>query len=195
MMPSVRLLLVDDDRLVLATLAMNLRSAGYEVEVADSGDEALEVASSARFNLAVLDIRMPGMSGIETAERLCVEHAIPAMFLSAYGDSELVQQAVNGGGLGYVIKPVDANQLVPAIEAALARARDLAALIETKHQLERALAGGRHTNVAIGVLMERRRITEAAAFEILRNDARRTRRKLEDYASNLVAALDRQNLH
>jgi len=195
MMPNVRLLLVDDDRLVLATLAMNLRSAGYEVEVADSGDEALEVASSARFNLAVLDIRMPGMSGIETAERLCVEHAIPVIFLSAYGDSELVQQAVNGGGLGYILKPVDVPQLMPAIETALARARDLDALIETKYQLERALAGGRHTNVAIGILMERQRITEAAAFEILRNDARRTRRKLEDYASDLVAALDRQILH
>jgi len=195
MMSGVRLLLVEDDRLVLATLARNLRSAGYEVEVAGSGEEALEVAGSACFNLAVMDIRMPGLSGIETADRLRAERAIPAMFLSAYGDRELVQQAVNGGALGYVLKPVDTPQLVPAIEAALARARDLAALIETKHQLERALANGRNTNVAIGILMERRRITEAAAFDVLRNEARRTRRKLEDHASDIVAALDRENLH
>lgn len=195
MMTNVRLLLVDDDRLVLATLARNLRVVGYDVDVAGSGEEALQVAGSARFNLAVMDIRMPGLSGIETAERLRTERAIPAMFLSAYSDRELVQKAVNGGGLGYVLKPVDAPQLVPAIEAALARARDFAALIDTKHQLERALASGRKTNVAIGIVMERRRITEAAAFEMLRNDARRKRRKLEYHARDLVMALDRENLH
>lgn len=116
------------------------------------------------------------------------------MFLSAYGDRELVQLAVNGGGLGYVIKPVDAPQLVPAVEAALARARDLAALLDTKRQLERALTRGRRTNVAIGILMERHRIAESAAFEILRNQARRTRCKLEDYAKDLVEMSDRQNL-
>lgn len=193
-MSNVRLLLVDDDRLVLATLARSLRIAGYEIEAAGSGEDALQSAGSAHFDLAVLDIRMPGLSGIETADWLRAEYAIQAMFLSAYGDRELVQLAVNGGGLGYVIKPVDAPQLVPAVEAALARARDLAALLDTKRQLERALTRGRRTNVAIGILMERHRIAESATFEILRNQARRTRCKLEDYAKDLVEMSDRQNL-
>lgn len=192
-MHDIRLLLVDDDRLVLATLARNLRSAGYGVDAASSGEEALRVARSARFDLAVLDMRMPGLSGIDTAQRLYAEQSIPAMFLSAYGDRESVHHAVHGGALGYVMKPVDAAQLVPAIEAALARARDLVALIETKNQLERALAGGRHTNMAIGILMERKRITEAAAFDILRTEARRTRSKLEQHASALVLALNHRN--
>lgn len=194
-MSSTRLLLVDDDRVILATLARNLRDAGYEAEIADCGEAALELAAAVHFNLAVLDMRMPGLSGVETAQRLRDEHRIPALFLSAYGERELVQQAVAGGGLGYVLKPVDAPQLVPAIEAALARGRDLAALLETKSQLEQALAGGRHTNVAIGILMERHRFGEAVAFEALREGARAARRKLEDHAGDLVIALERVNLH
>jgi response regulator NasT len=192
---STRLLLVDDDRVILATLARNLRDAGYEAEIADCGEAALELAAAVHFNLAVLDMRMPGLSGIETAQRLRDEHCIPALFLSAHGERELVQQAVAGGGLGYVLKPVDAPQLVPAIEAALARGRDLAALLETKSQLEHALAGGRHTNIAIGILMERHRLGEAVAFEALREGARAERRKLEHHAGDLVMALERVNLH
>lgn len=94
-----------------------------------------------------------------------------------------------------MLKPVDGLQPVPTIEAAQARARDLAALQETKAQLERALAGGRHTNMAIGILMERRHLIEAAAFEILRAGVRNACRKLEDHAGDLVMALERLNLH
>jgi response regulator NasT len=194
-MPSVRLLLVDDDRLILATLASNLRNAGYATEIADCGEAALERAATMRFDLAVLDMRMPGLSGIETAQRLSTDYGIPTLFLSAYCDRGLVQQAVAGGGLGYVVKPVDVPQLVPAIETALARGHELAALLETKVQLEQALVGGRHTNVAIGILMERHRITEAAAFAALRTGARNARRKLDDHAGDLVLALSRLNLH
>lgn len=193
-MSGSSLLLVDDDRLILATLARNLRDAGYEAETADSGEAALERAAAARYSLAVVDMRMPGLSGIETAQRLLAEHGVPALFLSAYGERDLVQQAVEVGALGYVLKPVDAPRLVPAIEAALARARDLGALLEAKSQLERALAGGRQTSIAVGILMERHRLAEAAAFEALRAGARAARRKLEDHAGDLVMALERVNL-
>lgn len=193
-MSGASLLLVDDDRLILATLARNLHDAGYEAETADSGEAALERAAAARYSLAVVDMRMPGLSGIETAQRLLAEHGVPALFLSAYGERDLVQQAVEVGALGYVLKPVDAPRLVPAIEAALARARDLGALLEAKSQLERALAGGRQTSIAVGILMERHRLAEAAAFEALRAGARAARRKLEDHAGDLVMALERVNL-
>lgn len=124
-MPGSRLLFVDDDRLVLATVAKSLRDAGYAVRTADSGEAALTVAQAADqpFDLAVLDISMPGLSGIETAKRLQAEHGVPAMFLSAHGEREMVEQAANDGGLGFVVKPVDGVQLVAAIESALARAR------------------------------------------------------------------------
>lgn len=192
-MSIIRLLLADDDRLVLATLARGLRSTGYEVETADSGEAALDRAQGAQFDLAILDIRMPGLSGIETARLLRERHGIPALFLSAYGERELVEQAVADGGLAYVVKPVDAGQLMPAVEAALARARDIKALTDTKAQLERALAGGRYTSLATGILMERRKLTEQAAFDLLRAGARAGRRKLEDLSRELVEAEERLN--
>lgn len=192
-MPLNRLLFVEDDRLVMATLAKGLRTAGFEVETADSGEAALALVAERSFDLAVLDICMPGLSGIETARRLRIEHSVPALFLSAYGEPDLVEQATTEGGLGYVVKPVDIAQLVPAIEAALARARDLKALAEDRAQLERALAGSRQTSIAIGILMERRGLPEQAAFEALRSSARKNRRKLEDLCRELVEATERLN--
>ncbi|MEW6515238.1 MAG: response regulator [Pseudomonadota bacterium] len=192
-MPSVHLLLVDDDRLVLATLSKGLRDAGYEVSTAESGKAALELAAKQPYDLAVLDIRMSGLSGIETAQSLREAHGVPTLFLSAYGERELVVQAAAAGGLGYVVKPVDVVQLIPAIEAALARARDLKALTEARAQLEQALAGGRQTSIAIGILMERRGLSEQAAFDLLRTSARMNRRKLEDISRELVEAEARLN--
>jgi response regulator NasT len=192
-MPPIRLLLTDDDRLVLATLARGLHNKGYEVETADSGEAALDRAQGAQFDLAILDIRMPGLSGTETARLLREKHGLPSLFLSAYGERELVEQAVADGGLAYVVKPVDAAQLMPAVEAALARARDIKALMDTKAQLERALAGGRYTSLATGIVMERRKLTEQAAFDLLRANARAGRRKLADLSRELVEAEERLN--
>jgi two-component system, response regulator PdtaR len=188
-----RILFAEDDRLVLATIAKGLHDAGYEVATAESGEAALLLAEQQSFDLAVLDIRMPGLSGIETAQRLRDEHGLPALFLSAYGERDLVEQAATSGALGYVVKPVDVVQLVPAIEAALTRARDLKALTEARSQLEQALAGGRQTSIAIGILMERRGLSEQAAFDMLRTSARKKRRKLEDVCLELVEAEERLN--
>lgn len=192
-MTGSRILLVDDDRLILATLAKSLSNSGYSVSTADSGEAALETAGADHFDLAIVDMRMPGMSGCDTAQRLRQEYGIPSLFLSAYSERELVQQAVSEGGLGYLVKPVDAAQLMPAIEAATARARDLAALGEARLQLEQALAGSRATSVAIGILMERRKLGEQAAFEALRATARKNQRKLEDQCRDMVELLDRLN--
>jgi len=191
--PKVRLLLADDDRLILATLGQGLRTAGYAVTAVDSAQEALASAEQARFDLALLDIRMPGMSGIEAANQLRDRHGIDSLFLTAYGDEATVAQAVQGGALGYLVKPVDLHQLVPAVQAALARARDLKALQNVRIQLEHALAGGRLVSVAIGLLMERQRLGRDAAFQLLRNDARKQSRRIEDLAQELVAAAETLN--
>ncbi len=191
-MPASRLLLVDDDRLALATTAAGLRAAGYAVDVADSGEAALALAAQARFDLAVLDIRMPGLSGIELCHLLERRHQLPSLFLSAYGDRDLVAEAIREGGLGYVLKPADTEHLMPAVEAALARARDLAALRTATAQLEQALNAGRKTSVAVGIVMARRGLPEQAAFEALREEARGRRCKLEAHAADLVRALEQQ---
>jgi response regulator NasT len=192
-MTGIRILLVDDDRLILATLARALSNSDYLVSTADSGNGAIDRAAGGHYDLAIVDMRMPGMSGCETARRLRDEYGIPSLFLSAYSDRELVEQAVAEGGLGYLVKPVDAAQLMPAIEAAVARARDLAALGEERRQLERALAGGRATSMAVGIMMERRKLGEQAAFDELRATARKNQRKLEDQSREVVELLERLN--
>ena len=190
-MPTPALLLVDDDRLALATMTEGLRAMGYGVAAADSPAGALERAAAQAFDLAILDIRMPGLSGMELAHLLERRHGLHSLFLSAYGERDEVVEAVRQGGLGYLVKPVDPARLMPAIETALARARDLDGLALAKEQLEHALADGRHTSVAIGIVMAQRRLSESAAFASLRDEARRQRRKLGEHCRDLVAELQR----
>lgn len=190
---SRHILLVDDDRLILGTLGKGLRQAGYTVAEAASGKAALASAERERPDLAILDIRMPEISGIELAQRLRDAYHVPALFLSAYSDKEIVEEAVHEGGLGYVVKPMDIPQLVPAIEAALARSRDLQALGKTKKQLEETLKRGRDTATAVGILMERQGLRQQDAFELLRVCSRTQRRRLESLAHEIVEAVETLN--
>ncbi len=188
-----RILLVDDDRLILATLARSLRDEGYQVSTADSSDAALELCAGESFDLAILDMRMPDMSGSDLARQLREKHAVPILILSAYSGRDLVQQGVIEGALGYLVKPLQAAQVVPAIESALARAAELKSLSAKGQHLERALSGGRSISMAIGIVMERRGLSEKAAFAALRDHARAQQRRLEEVAQELVASLDRLN--
>jgi response regulator NasT len=181
-----RILLVDDERLVLASYAQQLRAAGFDVVTADSGEEARECAALGRFDLAILDIQLPGVSGIDLARELRDRNSLPFMFVSAYSDSELVKQATALGGVAFLVKPVAGAQLIPAIEAAMARSKDLQALLSLKLNLEQALHQGRHASMAIGMLMLSERISEAESFERLRNDARNHRMRFEEYCSLLI---------
>ena len=116
-----RILVVDDDRLVLATVSHGLSQAGYEVIDADNGDDAILLAREHRPALALLDIRMEGKSGFDVAETLRDAYAIPFMFLSAFADEATRQQVQALGAMDYLIKPLDVGQIVPAVEAAFAR--------------------------------------------------------------------------
>jgi len=185
-MNTPRLLFVDDDRLIIATMVKGLKTAGYEVLSANSGEAALQLASHIEFDLAILDIRMPGLSGIETSRLLRDRFSLPALFLSAYSESELVDSATAEGALGYLVKPIDIVQLIPTIEAALARAHDLKTLSACKTQLERALSCRRETSIAIGILMERYGLTKQEAFDRIRRDARNTRRSVIEVSRELV---------
>jgi len=183
------LLFVDDDRLILGTLGQGLRDAGYSVALADSGKAALAFAESTAFDLAIVDVRMPVMSGIELAARLRDEHGIPSMFLSAFDDQRTVDMAIQEGGLGYVVKLVTVSKLIPAVEAALARAHDLKTLTDHAVNLKKALSANRITSVAIGVLMAELGLAEAEAFDHLRRLARNRRQKLEAVAEEVVMSL------
>lgn len=190
---KTRVLLVDDDRLVLATLAKGLRQWGYEVAEASSGEAGLKFALETRPDIVLLDENMPRMSGLEVAKALRAQTAIPFIFLTAYGDSEIVRQAADLGAMGYLVKPIDISQIVPAIEAALARSKELTRLRDTENQLSTALASGRETSMAVGILMVRERLDRNAAFELLRDYARSQRRKIGEVADELLSAIETAN--
>lgn len=129
-----KILVVDDDRLVLATLTHGLAQAGYEVIDADNGDDAILLARQHKPELALLDIRMEGKSGFDVAAYLREYLQIPFMFLSAFADEATIKQVKELGALTYLVKPLDIQQIVPAVEAAFAnraKARSLAEQPET----------------------------------------------------------------
>lgn len=182
-----RIFLVDDDRLVLATLASGIEASGYTVAKAGSGEEALAMVDSFNPHLVVMDICLPGISGIETARRMRDQRDVPVIFLSAYDAPEAVRESITLGGMTYLVKPITVTQLVPAIENAIARAEDIRTLLSSEENLSVALKQGRETSVAIGILMERHQLSAEAAFDLLRTHARNTRTKTSVVASALVA--------
>lgn len=190
--PAARILLVDDDRLVLSTLADELKAQGYEVIPACSGEESVRLARDHDPDLVLMDVRMPGMSGIEAARSIRETRGTPVLFLSAFDERDIVEQAVREGGFGYLVKPVGGNHLVPAIEAALARAADLRTLKASEQNLRKALAGERAVSVAIGLVMDRFGLNTEEAFERLRHYARSNQRRIDDVARALVEGAEFQ---
>lgn len=189
------ILLVDDDRLVLSTLSRGLAGAGFNVATAESVDDAEAIlASGERPDMVIMDVRMPGRSGLELAERLRLLDHVPFMLLTAYNDHEIVEQAAACGALGYLVKPVDTPQLVPAIMAALARAEEIHRLEVAGRQLQEALNGEREISIAIGITMVQYRLGRKAAFELLRKTARSQSRKLADLAAEVIRASEALNL-
>lgn len=189
---SPLILLVDDDALLRDALARALEADGFRVRTAGDGGAALALlhAEQLQPQLAVLDIAMPGMSGLELAAHM---EGTPYMFLSASSDTDIARQAAACGAVGYLLKPIDAPQLLPAVRAALARAADIQDLRAAEQRLTLALRDGRETGMAVGVLMERYRIDRHDALRMLRNHARSSQRKLNDVAVELVQAAETLN--
>jgi response regulator NasT len=193
--PGKRLLVVDDDRLVLALLASGLTDAGYCVTTAESAEDAEAwLAGGERPDLAILDVRMQGKDGLYLAQRLRELDHIPFMMLSAYSDPQIVEQATLSGALAYAVKPQDISQLVPAIEAALARANELQDLRATRQQLQAALDGERDISIAVGITMMQYRLKRRDAFELLRKSARSRQGKLADLAAEIIRAGEMLNV-
>ncbi|HED35912.1 MAG TPA: response regulator [Gammaproteobacteria bacterium] len=193
-MSKARILIADNDRLVLTSLARELRNAGYTIFEVNDGCEAIRLCAEKQPDIAVLDIRMPDMDGIEIGYKLQKLTGTPFLMLSAYGDSELVEKATDLGALGYLIKPIDIKQLIPTIEAALKRSVQIKKLQESESRLVSTLKKNQLTSTAVGVVMERHHLSRDAAFEKLRKHARSERRKLTEIAAELVKAVETANI-
>lgn len=188
------LMVVDDDRLVLATLVAGLKQSGFDVIEADNGDDAILLARKHKPRLAILDMRMQGKSGMDVARYLAANTDTGFMFLSAFGDSDIVEEATRMGALGYLVKPLDVRQIVPAVRAALSRADERRGVAATPPEaVPEEAAPGRDEYVAIGILMERLRIDYDRAAAALRLQAQAEDKGVGELASNMVDAANRLN--
>jgi response regulator NasT len=188
--PVPLVMVVDDDRLVLATLCAGLRQAGIEVIEADNGDEAILLARRHKPQLAILDMRMQGKSGMDVARYLAANTRTGFLFLSAFNDSETIEEANRLGALGYLVKPLDVKQIVPAVRAALAQTTETAGITPPVISVGR---GARDEQVAIGILMERLRMDYDRASDALKSQARIEGTSVEALASTMVEAANRLN--
>lgn len=181
-----KILIVDDDLVVLATLSLGLQRAGYQVFEADSGEAALKLERAETPALVLLDMRMPGMDGLAVARILRERRRAPFIFLSAFSDEDIVREAADAGALGYLVKPIEFARIVPAIEVALVRSDERSRLEEHGANLADALNRNREIDVAIGMLMVRFNLDRASAFNLLREQARSRRCRIVDVAQQLI---------
>lgn len=170
-----------------------LRDAGYRVSSAANGEDALKIVEEDPPDLALLDVRMPGMNGIAIGRLL--RERVPLLYLSAYGDDETVRDAIEQGAQGYLVKPLDIAQILPSLQAVLATSAEFRALRMKEEQLAAALAAGRVTATAVGVLVERHRIGRRQAIELLRAKARSRRRSVQVIAGELAEAYEKLNIN
>src|SRR6266542_874747 len=185
---SMRVLIAEDETIIRLDLKEILERAGFEVcAEARDGVEAVELAQSTEPDLAVLDVKMPRLDGIEAARRILDERPIPIVMLTAYGQDELVSRAVEAGVFGYLVKPFREQDLLPAIRAARARHEELVALREEAESLADALAARKAIERAKGLLMEREGLTEQEAFTRLRKASQISGRPLKVVAEALIA--------
>lgn len=187
------LLIVDDDPLILATLTIGLAQAGYRILEANSGEQALTLCQLHHPDLAVLDIHMSGISGIDTAKQIYRQFHIPFLFLTAVTEQNTVSSAVREGALGFLVKPIQLSQLLPSIETALVRAAEFKSLHNQKEHLETALSQNREISIAIGIMVAHSDLNAAEAEAALRQYARKNRTKMADLAKHIITAANQLN--
>jgi response regulator NasT len=186
----VRVLIAEDETIIRLDLKTLLERAGYEVcAEARDGEEAVELARSMEPDVAVLDVKMPRLDGIEAARRILDERPIPIVMLTAYGQDELVSRAVEAGVFGYLVKPFREQDLLPAIHTARARHDELTALREEADSLAEALEARKMIERAKGLLMTKENLSEEEAFARLRKASQVSGRPLKVVAEAVVATL------
>lgn len=196
-----RILVVDDDRLVLATVTHGLAQAGYEVIDADNGDDAILLARQHRPALALLDIRMEGKTGFDVAEYLRDVVGVPFMFLSAFADEPTRAKVAELGALAYLVKPLDVGQIVPTVDRVMAQlvqghGADVPPPVQLQRSPATATAGPVSAStpdpvsLATGILMHRHTLTQARALQKLHALASEKGLTVQQQAQRLVDAVE-----
>jgi len=185
-----RILLAEDETIIRLDLRGLLEKAGFDVcAEARDGEEAVALARTEAPDLALLDVKMPKLDGIDAARQILDERPIPIVMVTAYGEHDLVSRAIEAGVFGYLVKPFRESDLLPAIATARARHAELVAVREEAESLSEALAARKAIERAKGLLMERDSLTEQEAFARLRKASQISGRPLRVVAEALIATL------
>ncbi len=188
-MERKRILIADDESLIRMDLQEMLRNLGYLVvgEVGD-GISALKLARELKPDLVMMDIRMPGMDGIDAAKVLTEEKIAPVVLLTAYSQKELVERAKEAGVVGYLVKPFKESDLTPAIEVALARFSEFKQMTQELDDLQHALTTRKLVDRAKGILMDTKGLTESEAFRAVQKMSMDNRRPMKAVAEAIIMA-------
>jgi len=185
---STRVVIAEDEALIRLDLKETLEEEGYEV-VGETGrgDEAVQLVDSLRPDLAILDIKMPGMTGLEAAKEIAGGRKAAVLILTAFSQRDLIEQARDAGALAYLVKPFQKSELLPAVEVALGRFKEMQALSDEVQDLQEQLATRRAVDRAKGILMDKHGMSEADSFAFIQKTAMNERRTMRSVAEEVVS--------
>lgn len=185
---STRIVIAEDEAIIRLDLRETLEDEGYQV-VGDCGrgDEAVELVRIHKPDVAILDIKMPGMSGLEAALLISNEKICPVVMLTAFSQREIIEQARDAGALAYLVKPFQKADLVPAIELAIARFGEMRALTGEVEALGAQLEVRKLVDRAKGILIDKYRMTEDDSFSYIQKMAMSERTRMGDIAGRIIS--------
>ena len=185
--PITRIVIAEDEAIIRLDLRETLEEEGYQV-VADTGrgDDAIELVRQHRPDVAIFDIKMPGLDGLDAARVVSAEKLCPVVMLTAFSQREVIEQARDAGALAYLVKPFQKTDLVPAIELAIGRFREMMTLSGERDALGEQLELRKLLDRAKGLLIDKYSMTEQSAFEFIQKNAMSTRAKMVDVANQIL---------
>lgn len=185
---TVRVIIAEDEAIIRLDLKETLEEEGYEV-VGETGrgDKAVDLAREHRPDLAILDIKMPGMDGIEAARLITSERICGVLVLTAFSQREVIEEARDAGALAYLVKPFQKSDLIPAIEVAIGRFRELQALNGEVEVLGEQLEARKSIDRAKGVLIDKHGMSEGDAYGFIQRGAMNHRTTMRAVADMIVA--------
>ena len=186
---GLRALICEDEGVTVMQWRKALQKAGFEVVgEAVEGEEGVRLAREAEPDFVIMDLNMPGMGGIEATRRIMAERPTPIIVLTAYSDDKSVDMALEAGACAYLVKPVASEQLIPAVKTAIARFEMMESVKKENDDLQEALETRKLVERAKGILMERRRLTEADAFRAMQKISRDKCQKMKQTALEIINA-------
>jgi len=182
-----RVVIAEDEAIIRLDLKETLEEEGYEiVGETGRGDEAVQMVRDLSPDLAILDIKMPGLDGLSAAREITDENLAAVLILTAFSQRDLIEQARDAGALAYLVKPFQRSELVPAVEVALGQFERMTALAEKASSLEEQLETRKVVERAKGKLMDEHSMPEADAFSFIQRTAMRERRTMKDVAAQVI---------